>query len=144
VLSSSGAETLHPRRPVDTFCPITTGSSTAKWWFVSLRRDSPSLLTFLRCKDEAKLPEGGLENLQTIVLNNERFSVPEVLFRPDMIGLNQCGVSDAVMVAARRSPLCAFAVPGVLAELIWCCSDHAHIVEPCCGDGWVRQSAWIR
>lgn len=43
-------------------------------------------------------------DLQTLVMNNERIGVPEVLFNPSDIGLNQCGIAEAIAVAIGRTP----------------------------------------
>ncbi|KAG2452463.1 hypothetical protein HYH02_002703 [Chlamydomonas schloesseri] len=40
-----------------------------------------------------------LETDQVLVLNNERFMVPELLFHPDDVGLQQAGVAEAVVQA---------------------------------------------
>lgn len=37
-------------------------------------------------------------------MNNERISVPEVLFYPSDIGLNQCGIAEAIASAISRTP----------------------------------------
>jgi actin-related protein 6 len=34
---------------------------------------------------------------QTLVMNNERITVPELLFTPSDIGLNQAGISEAIV-----------------------------------------------
>lgn len=47
-------------------------------------------------------PGGGVD--QVLVLNNERFLVPEVIFSPSDIGLEQCGVAEAVVEAVRGTP----------------------------------------
>ncbi|XP_055701592.1 actin-related protein 6 [Phlebotomus papatasi] len=41
---------------------------------------------------------------QTLVLNNERFSIPELLFHPSDIGIQQMGVPEAVMDALTVCP----------------------------------------
>jgi actin-related protein 6 len=46
---------------------------------------------------------GGKHQDQTLALNNERFMVPEVLFYPSDIGLQQCGVAEAVVQAVEAS-----------------------------------------
>ncbi|XP_065194125.1 actin-related protein 6-like [Sycon ciliatum] len=45
------------------------------------------------------------EQLQSIVLNNERFSVPELLFHPSDIGIDQMGVCEAIVHAISRTPI---------------------------------------
>ncbi|PNW80214.1 hypothetical protein CHLRE_08g382590v5 [Chlamydomonas reinhardtii] len=40
-----------------------------------------------------------LESDQVLALNNERFMVPELLFHPDDVGLQQAGVAEAVVQA---------------------------------------------
>jgi hypothetical protein len=39
---------------------------------------------------------------QLLVMETERFCVPEVLFRPQMVGLEQAGVGDAIGQAFDR------------------------------------------
>ncbi|KZP07507.1 actin-domain-containing protein [Athelia psychrophila] len=52
------------------------------------------------------------ETDQILLMNNERFAVPEVLFRPDDIGLDQSGL--AMTIAASVS-----ALPGDLQGMFW-------------------------
>lgn len=52
------------------------------------------------------------ENDQILVMNNERFCVPEVLFRPDDIGLEQMGVAHTVA-------LCISLLPVDLRGMFW-------------------------
>ncbi|KAI0786140.1 actin-like protein Arp6 [Abortiporus biennis] len=33
---------------------------------------------------------------QILYMNNERFSIPEILFRPDDVGLDQCGIPETI------------------------------------------------
>ncbi|GFR49305.1 hypothetical protein Agub_g11327 [Astrephomene gubernaculifera] len=49
--------------------------------------------------EEKKRLAAQLEADQVLVLNNERFMVPELLFHPDDIGLQQAGVAEAVVQA---------------------------------------------
>ncbi|EFJ45987.1 actin-related protein Arp6 [Volvox carteri f. nagariensis] len=49
--------------------------------------------------EEKKRLAAQLEADQVLVLNNERFMVPELLFHPDDIGLHQAGVAEAVVQA---------------------------------------------
>ncbi|GLC40786.1 hypothetical protein PLESTB_000022800 [Pleodorina starrii] len=49
--------------------------------------------------EEKKRLAAQLESDQVLVLNNERFMVPELLFHPDDIGLGQAGVAEAVVQA---------------------------------------------
>lgn len=44
------------------------------------------------------------DEYQILRLNNERFSVPELLFHPSDIGINQMGVSEAVIDAISACP----------------------------------------
>ncbi|KAL6303887.1 actin-like protein Arp6 [Sparassis latifolia] len=44
------------------------------------------------------------DNSQVMYMNNERFTVPEVIFRPDNIGLNQCGLATAVASSINLLP----------------------------------------
>ncbi|KAL0961517.1 hypothetical protein HGRIS_006458 [Hohenbuehelia grisea] len=41
---------------------------------------------------------------QILVMNNERFSVPEIIFRPDNLGMNQCGLADTIAVSISLLP----------------------------------------
>ncbi|KAF9026474.1 actin-domain-containing protein [Hymenopellis radicata] len=41
---------------------------------------------------------------QVLVMNNERFSVPEIMFSPDIIGLNQAGLPGAVAASISLLP----------------------------------------
>ncbi|CAD7083399.1 unnamed protein product [Hermetia illucens] len=51
-----------------------------------------------------KKPEGPAPEQQTIKLNNERFTVPELLFNPSDVGIQQMGVSEAIMNALDSCP----------------------------------------
>ncbi|KAF9257152.1 actin-related protein Arp6 [Marasmius fiardii PR-910] len=44
------------------------------------------------------------ESDQVLVMNNERFSVPELIFRPDDIGLDQCGLAEAIAASISLLP----------------------------------------
>ena len=48
-------------------------------------------------------PQQGKHQDQTLALNNERFMVPELLFHPSDIGLQQCGVAEAVVQAVEST-----------------------------------------
>ncbi|KAL0574881.1 Actin-related protein 6, partial [Marasmius crinis-equi] len=41
---------------------------------------------------------------QVLVMNSERFSVPELIFRPDDIGLDQCGLAEAIAASISLLP----------------------------------------
>ncbi len=43
-------------------------------------------------------------DLQVLALNNERFMVPEVLFQPSDIGLQQAGLPQAIVEAVEATP----------------------------------------
>ncbi|KAF7319624.1 hypothetical protein HMN09_00302800 [Mycena chlorophos] len=45
-----------------------------------------------------------LDTEQVLVMGNERFSVPEVIFRPDDIGLEQAGLADTVAASISLLP----------------------------------------
>mmetsp|Transcript_15696 Transcript_15696/g.26968 ORF Transcript_15696/g.26968 Transcript_15696/m.26968 type:complete len:376 (+) Transcript_15696:54-1181(+) len=47
-----------------------------------------------------RLPDG-----RELTLTSERFRAPEILFRPSLIGSEQCGVADALALSVRRSDL---------------------------------------
>jgi actin-related protein 6 len=44
------------------------------------------------------------ETDQILVMNNERFSVPEILFRPDDIGLDQSGLAATIAAVVSLLP----------------------------------------
>ena len=37
-------------------------------------------------------------------LNNERFSIPEILFHPSDIGISQMGISEAIVHSINKCP----------------------------------------
>lgn len=39
------------------------------------------------------------EDEQVLTMNNERFTVPEILFNPSDIGMDQAGISEAIVDA---------------------------------------------
>ncbi|KXZ55494.1 ARP6 protein [Gonium pectorale] len=49
--------------------------------------------------DEKRRLASQMEADQVLVLNNERFMVPELLFHPDDVGLHQAGVAEATVQA---------------------------------------------
>lgn len=53
---------------------------------------------YIRPKDEAGSGE------QVIRMNNERFAVPELLFHPSDIGIQQMGVSEAIVHVIENFP----------------------------------------
>lgn len=57
-----------------------------------------SKLGFIKSKDEAIQAEE-----QIMVMNNERITVPELLFHPSDIGLNQAGLAESVVQAVETS-----------------------------------------
>jgi len=44
------------------------------------------------------------QDIQVLTMNNERISVPEVMFNPSDIGLNQCGIAEAIMASLAKLP----------------------------------------
>ncbi|KAL1918512.1 uncharacterized protein VTP21DRAFT_3172 [Calcarisporiella thermophila] len=44
------------------------------------------------------------EDEQVLLMNNERFTVPEILFHPSDIGMNQAGVAEAIVQAVSATP----------------------------------------
>lgn len=44
------------------------------------------------------------ENAQILYMNNERFTVPEVLFNPSLIGIDQCGIPEAIFASISEVP----------------------------------------
>ncbi|UYV77131.1 ACTR6 [Cordylochernes scorpioides] len=53
-------------------------------------------------KEESGKPAA--ENEQVIRMNNERFTVPELLFHPSDVGLRQMGISEAVLEVMAATP----------------------------------------
>ena len=59
----------------------------------------------------ARTPRGGNDDEdQCLVMNGERISIPEVLFRPSDTGLNQAGVAEAVVAAVQACPKVLFSL----------------------------------
>lgn len=56
------------------------------------------------------------EELQTLRLNNERFVIPEILFHPSDVGIQQMGIAEAVLNCIEFCP--EEAVPHLLANII--------------------------
>jgi len=54
---------------------------------------------------EAREPPGAKQQEQVLQLNNERFMVPELLFSPPDVGLQQAGLPEAVVQAVNATPL---------------------------------------
>lgn len=54
------------------------------------------------------LPESELQNIdesdQILIMNNERISIPEILFNPSDIGINQAGVPELIFQSAQAAP----------------------------------------
>lgn len=63
--------------------------------YTSIRRG------FLRTLEESASTAVGE---QTLRLNNERFSVPELLFHPSDIGINQMGIAEALVESINSCP----------------------------------------
>lgn len=59
---------------------------------------------------------GTVGDQQTLRLNNERFAVPEILFHPSDVGINQMGVSEAIMDCLTNCPEAAW--PHLLNNII--------------------------
>lgn len=59
---------------------------------------------------------------QVLSLNNERFTVPEALFQPSLIGLNQGGIAEAVADAVQAMPS---DLQGLFWESILCIGGNA-------------------
>lgn len=45
------------------------------------------------------------DDYQVLKLNNDRFAIPEILFHPSDIGINQMGISDAVIDSVNACPV---------------------------------------
>lgn len=58
---------------------------------------------YLRTLDASKSGPDG-DELQTLRINNERFVIPEVLFHPSDIGIQQMGVAEAILDAINSCP----------------------------------------
>lgn len=56
----------------------------------------------IREKGSALDPQNPME--QVLLMGNERFAVPEVIFRPDDIGLDQAGLAQAVVQSIALLP----------------------------------------
>lgn len=54
---------------------------------------------------------------QLIRMNNERFSVPEILFRPSDVGIHQMGVAEAVSHVVSKLPEGLFLLASMLPVL---------------------------
>lgn len=54
---------------------------------------------------------------QLIRMNNERFSVPEILFRPSDVGIHQMGVAEAVSHVVSKLPKGLFLLASMLPVL---------------------------
>ena len=61
--------------------------------FTSLRR---GYLREIKPAVPSEVSSQNASNEQTIVLNNERFSVPELLFNPSDVGITQMGIAEAI------------------------------------------------
>lgn len=48
--------------------------------------------------------EKNIVEQQTIVLNNERITIPEILFHPSDIGIPQMGIAEAVVDCIKSCP----------------------------------------
>lgn len=48
--------------------------------------------------------KSGEDDLQILRLNNERFSIPELLFHPSDVGIQQMGLAEAIIEACRACP----------------------------------------
>ena len=55
-------------------------------------------------------------NEDVLTLRNERFTVPELLFRPSDIGLRQSGIADLIMQSLHELPVGLW--PGLLANIV--------------------------
>lgn len=54
--------------------------------------------------DEQERGAPSQEDEQVLVMNNERFSIPEVLLNPNMIGIEQAGIAEAIVQAINACP----------------------------------------
>lgn len=53
---------------------------------------------------------------QSLILNNERFSVPELLFTPSDVGINQCGIAELIVDSVKACPEVAW--PHLLGNIV--------------------------
>lgn len=44
------------------------------------------------------------DNAQILNMNNERFTIPELLFNPSLIGIEQCGIPEAILNSINDMP----------------------------------------
>jgi len=54
-------------------------------------------------QDKSQLTADG-QQMQSITLKTERFCVPEVLFSPSDIGINQAGIAEAIVQTIKKCP----------------------------------------
>ncbi|KAH8914838.1 actin-domain-containing protein [Atractiella rhizophila] len=63
----------------------------------SQTKDAKTSLGYILQSGEKPLNIQGIEKPdQVLIMGNERFAIPEVLFNPELIGLDQMGISDCV------------------------------------------------
>lgn len=55
-------------------------------------------------KSPLKSPVKITENSQLLTLTNERFTIPEALFQPNILGIDQCGVPEAALQSVQACP----------------------------------------
>lgn len=59
---------------------------------------------YLRTLEPSSKSAANGDELQTLRINNERFVIPEVLFHPSDIGIQQMGVAEAILDAINNCP----------------------------------------
>ena len=62
---------------------------------------------FVRGSEQAPLDQNNAEideDNQVVKMTNDRFSVPEVLFNPNDIGINQAGIAEAIVQTVEKCP----------------------------------------
>nr|ACO11440.1 Actin-related protein 6 [Caligus rogercresseyi] len=58
----------------------------------------------LKSQKDSSLPPSEASDEQVLRLNNERFTVPEILFSPSDVGVSQLGIGEAVMQSVLSCP----------------------------------------
>ncbi len=81
------------------------GVNTIKVEYVLPDGSGSQLFGKLRIPSASSSASSNRGDEQVLPLSNERFSVPELLFKPSDVGLNQMGMAEAVAAAISKCPL---------------------------------------
>ncbi|KAG1674182.1 Actin-related protein 6 [Nymphon striatum] len=57
-----------------------------------------------KSKQSEQVSASDESNFVVIRMNNERFSVPEIFFNPSDVGINQCGIPEAIVDSIEATP----------------------------------------